>query len=95
MSTCATPVCRSSATCFTVPHGSGFRGLSLYTNPGTLLAQATGIRDIPMPRLALPPVEIGQVDFDKLAALHEEVDAAGRRKISMGTLQEVKEVLGA
>ena len=69
--------------------------VTMYTNPGTLLAQVTGILDLPMPKLALPPVEITQAEFDWLDALHEERDEQGRRKIAMGTLQEIKEVLSA
>ena len=75
--------------------GPELPGLQPYPTPGLLLTQSSGMLNVPMPKLALPPVEITQADIDWLDALHEERDADGRRKIAMGTLQEVKEVLGA
>ena len=63
-------------------------GLQPYPNPGRLLGQVPAMLGQPVPKLAVPAVELTDADFDYLASL-------APHEIATGTCQQLMEVLGA
>ena len=62
------------------------QGLQPYPNPGKLLSQVPAMVGLPTPRLSMPTIEIGDIEYDYLQSLVPD-------KIATGTIQEVAERL--